>query len=44
MCSAVGRTTRDPDVLSHMNDVVAKELSALAAYKLSESRKAAKNS
>jgi len=42
--SAVGRTARDPDVLSHMNDVVAKELSALAAYKLSESRKAAKNS
>ena len=42
--SAIGRTARDPDALSHMNDVVAKELSALAAHKLSESRRAAKNS
>jgi hypothetical protein len=42
--SAIGRTARDPDALSHMNDMVAKELSALAAHKLSESRRAAKNS
>jgi hypothetical protein len=42
--SAIGRTARDPDVLSHMNDVVAKELSVLAAHKLSESRRASKNS
>jgi hypothetical protein len=43
--SAIGRTARDPDALSHMNDMVAKELSALAAHKLSESRRTAgKNS
>jgi len=42
--SAIGRSARDPDALSHMSDVVAKELSVLAAHKLAESRKAAKNS
>ncbi len=36
--SAVGRTARDPDALSHMNDVVARELSALAGKKLAEAR------
>ncbi|HVZ27638.1 MAG TPA: hypothetical protein VG798_03195, partial [Rhizomicrobium sp.] len=36
--SAIGRTARDTDALSHMNDVVAKELAALAARKLAESR------
>ena len=34
--SAIGRTARDPDALSHMNDMVAKELSVLATHKLSE--------
>ena len=45
--SAIGRTARDPDALSQMNDVVAKELSALAAHKLAEAeslQQAAKNS
>jgi hypothetical protein len=36
--SAIGRTARDTDALSHMNDVVAKELAGLAARKLAESR------
>ena len=36
--SAIGRTARDTDALSHMNDVVAKELATLAARKLAESR------
>lgn len=42
--SAIGRTARDPDALSHMNDVVARELSALAGKKLAEARRAARNS
>jgi hypothetical protein len=42
--SAIGRTARDPDALSHMNDVVARELSALAGKKLTEARRAARNS
>jgi hypothetical protein len=36
--SAIGRTARDTDARSHMNDVVARELSVLAAHKLSEGR------
>jgi hypothetical protein len=42
--SAIGRSARDPDALSHMNDVVARELSALAGKKLAEARKAVRNS
>lgn len=42
--SAIGRTARDPCTVSQMNDVVAKELSLLAARKLAESRKTLKNS
>ena len=42
--SAITRTARDPDALSQMSDVVARELSQLAGRKLAESRKAAKNS
>jgi hypothetical protein len=42
--SAIGRSARDPDARSHMNDVVARELWALAGKKLAEARKAAKNS
>ena len=42
--SAIGRTARDPDALSQMSDVVARELSQLASRKLAESRRAAKNS
>ena len=42
--SAIGRTARDPDTMTHMNDVVAKELAQLAGRKLAESRKALKNS
>ena len=36
--SAIGRTARDTDARSHMSDVVARELSVLAARKLSEGR------
>ena len=42
--SAIGRTARDTDMLSHMNDVVAQELAFLAGRKLAESRRALKNS
>jgi hypothetical protein len=42
--SAIGRTARDPDALSQMSDVVARELAMLAGRKLAESRKAFKNS
>ena len=42
--SAIGRTARDPDALSQMSDVVARELAMLAGRKLAESRKALKNS
>jgi hypothetical protein len=42
--SAIGRTARDPDTMTHMNDVVAKELAMLAGRKLAEIRKALKNS
>jgi hypothetical protein len=42
--SAIGRTARDSDSLSQMNDVVARELALLAGRKLAESRKALKNS
>jgi len=42
--SAISRTARDPDSLSQMSDVVAKELAMLAGRKLAESRKAPKNS
>ena len=42
--SAIGRTARDTDLLSQMNDVVAQELAFLAGRKLAESRKALKNS
>jgi hypothetical protein len=37
--SAIGRTARDTDVMSQMNDVVARELSLLAGRKLAESRR-----
>ena len=36
--SAIGRTARDPDALSQMSDVVARELAMLAGRKLAESR------
>ena len=42
--SAIGRTARNTDALSHMNDMVAKELSALAGKKLAEARRASRNS
>ncbi len=42
--SAISRTARDPDALSQMNDMVARELSTLAARKLAETRRALKNS
>jgi hypothetical protein len=38
--SAICRTAREPDAMSQMNDMVAKELSLLAGRKLAESRKA----
>ena len=41
--SAIGRTARNPDALSQMNEMVARELALLAGRKLAESRKA-KNS
>jgi hypothetical protein len=37
--SAMGRTARDTNALSQMNDVVARELAMLAGRKLAESRK-----
>jgi hypothetical protein len=42
--SAIGRTARSTDAMSHMNDVVAKELAALAGKKLAEARRTARNS
>ena len=42
--SAIGRTARDTNALSQMNDVVARELAMLAGRKLAESRKALKTS
>jgi len=42
--SAICRTARDPNAMNQMNDVVAKELSKLAARKIAESRKALKDS
>jgi hypothetical protein len=42
--SAIGRTARDPNSMTHMNDVVARELALLAGRKLAENRKALKNS
>jgi hypothetical protein len=40
--SAIGRTARDTDMMSQMNDVVARELALLAGRKLAESRRAVK--
>ena len=37
--SAIGRTARDTNALSQMNDVVARELALLAGRKLAESRR-----
>ena len=37
--SAIGRAARDPDARSRMNDMVARELSALAGKKLAEARR-----
>jgi hypothetical protein len=42
--SAIGRSARDTDAISHMSDVVAKELAVLAGHKLAESRRLARNS
>ena len=42
--SAICRTARDPNTLNQMNDMVARELSMLAARKIAESRKALKDS
>jgi hypothetical protein len=42
--SAIGRAARDPDTVTQMSDVVAKELALLAARKLDEARKALRNS
>jgi hypothetical protein len=42
--SAIGRSARDPDTLTQMSDVVAKELAGLANRKLHEARKARQNS
>ena len=42
--SAISRTAHDPSALNQMNDVVARELSMLAARKIAESRKALKDS
>jgi hypothetical protein len=42
--SAIGRSARDPDTLTQMSDVVAKELAGLANRKLHEARKAPQNS
>ena len=37
--SAIGRSARDPNSMSQMNDMVAKELAHLASRKLAEARK-----
>jgi hypothetical protein len=42
--SAIGRSARDPDTLTQMSDVVAKELAVLANRKLDEARKALRKS
>ena len=42
--SAISRSARDPDALSQMNDMVARELAMLAGRKLAESRKELKKS
>ena len=42
--SAISRSARDPDAMSQMNDMVARELAVLAGRKLAESRKALKKS
>jgi hypothetical protein len=42
--SAISRSARDPEALSQMNDMVAKELSVLAGRKLAESCKSLKKS
>ncbi|HWC63704.1 MAG TPA: hypothetical protein VG501_08780 [Rhizomicrobium sp.] len=42
--SAIGRAAHDPDTVTQMSDVVAKELALLANRKLDEARKAQKKS